>query len=277
MTSLKDKFEGLTQEISRRPFSQAYNAISSSPYINKAIYYNTKLYKDTNREGKVVYEIYYHGNKIISYTDNSIYLTNTCYFDNISTNRRVNKLLPSSLEVCSSKGQLFVYAELDKTLKINSLGQVNYELSNTSVYSRKVIVSQPLYEGIKFIKSKSNERLHIKETLDWYENYKKVINTKPIFKDIYISLLEEALVRDCGIHLYIETEKHLYRNNVWVTNTNRKLPKLTKDYSVMVNKILDKYDLHTNNPVTITLNIKPEAFSNIEKTKELLNILKSAA
>jgi hypothetical protein len=253
--SLKETFNQIRDYI-HPGFDSAYHNLDLLIKSKKSIYYNTSVERNNDQ-----FSFYYHGNKIITYTPNSIILNNIDWYNAPSTSVRVNKLLPKNIDICTENGEVCVYASYAYRLIIDSNGFIKVS-DFSSDFNRIIMYNYSIYEGMELIKD-SSYSYKVRKTEEWYKNYLKITNNKPIFNEVYRELFLEAVKRDCNLHLYIDTDIDR-RNNVIVCG-GRKLPALTKKLSQNVMELLKEYQLLTKGySVPITLPLKLESLSKIE-------------
>lgn len=229
-----------------------------------SIYYETVLYKDTNS-----FYIEYRGNKILTYTPETITFHNTNWYSNPSTAVRVNKLLPKRLSlqtVDRFMSRVGLEVGLEHVLTISPDGDLRYWFERPEYY-----YYCPLLEGMVVTEADCS-RFDINHVNDWYVNVSKTIKPK-LFKGLYDNIQAEAFTRNVDIWVYINTNLD-NPNNVLVKNLtlNRKLPSLTSHCKKLINPLLEESDLTTDYDNVITFVIRNNTFSSIEKVKHLLDL-----
>lgn len=275
MTDYREQFRDISFNIQHSTLSEIYNYFTQFNYREgrKLLYYNTYLYRDRD-----YFYITYHGNKILTYTSDSLTFHNTYYYGHPSTSKRVNRLIPRNLIISRDRGYLSgigLAVELKKVLTISPNGEVQYIRPLNVAYDFCTMQVRPLWEGLKLTQSLHHDEYEIEYTKQWFDSY-SLREDKALFKEIYLELLEESIRRGTSLNLYINTNTY-DRSNVLVykisDDSSRKLPKLTSDFKHKVNEILKATGLSSSEDNVISMKINCNSLSSIDKTKELMKLM----
>lgn len=275
MTNYREQFRDISYSIQHLTLFGIYNYFNQFKYREgrKLLYYNTYLYRDNG-----YFYITYHGNKILTYTHDSLTFHHTYYYSHPSTSKRVNRLIPRNLIISRDRGYLSsigLGVELKKVLTISPNGEVSYVNPLSFIDNFCTMQVRPLWEGLKLIQSIHHDEYEIEYTKQWFDSY-SLREDKAIFKEVYLELFEESIRRGISLNLYINTNTY-DRSNVLVykisDGSSRKLPKLTSDFKHKVNEILKATGLSSSEDNVISLKINCDSLSSIDKTKELMKLM----